>query len=81
MTATALKYAGIKINPHLYRHIAAYLYLKRNPNDIETIRRLLGHKRIETTLKFYAVFDQELANQRYIDSVLATRFDAARDGR
>ena len=28
---------GIRINPHLYRHIAAYLYLEANPGDYETV--------------------------------------------
>jgi site-specific recombinase XerD len=80
ITSIVLKHAGIKVNPHLYRHIAAFLHLKRHPDDIETVRRILGHKRIETTLMFYAELDQDLANMRYIEGILATRLSWGDDG-
>ena len=70
ITKTARRHCGIAINPHLYRHIAAYLHLHRHPDDIETVRRILGHKRIETTLMFYAEMDRDRAMQRYVDGVL-----------
>ena len=43
------KRTGIILNPHLYRHIAAYIYLRAHPGDFETFRQLLGHTSIDTT--------------------------------
>lgn len=42
---------GVIIHAHLMRHPAAHLYLLANPGDYETVRRLLGHKKIETTTR------------------------------
>jgi len=78
ITKTAQRYCGIAINPHLYRHIAAYLHLRRHPDDIETVRRILGHKRIETTLSFYAEMDRDRASQRYVDGVLEHYLEGGR---
>ncbi|MCK5276508.1 MAG: hypothetical protein KAR37_17770, partial [Alphaproteobacteria bacterium] len=36
------KHTGIVVNPHIYRHIAAFFYLEAHPEDYETVRRLLG---------------------------------------
>jgi integrase len=36
------KHTGLIVNPHLYRHVAAFFYLQANPGDYETVRRLLG---------------------------------------
>ena len=60
---------GLHINPHLFRHIAAKLYLDRNPNDFETISIVLGHKKIETTYTFYYEFNQFAAIHTF-DSVV-----------
>lgn len=52
---------GPTVHPHLFRHIAGKLYLERHPGDYETVRRLLGHKRIETTISFYTSGDSKFA--------------------
>ena len=39
-----LKWVGLPINPHLFRHLAAYRYLMRNPGDYEFRPRPLGSK-------------------------------------
>jgi integrase len=44
---------GLRITPHQYRHAAAAIYLKHRPGDYETVRRLLGHRDIQTTIRFY----------------------------
>jgi integrase len=38
------KEAGIAITPHQFRHLAAKLSLDHDQNDVESPRRLLGHK-------------------------------------
>jgi len=47
------------------RHLAAHLYLLANPGDYETVRRLLGHKNIETTIRFYEGLLTDDAFARY----------------
>ena len=44
---------GVIVNPHLMRHWAAFAYLEANPGDYETVRQLLGHKNIATTIQHY----------------------------
>jgi integrase len=45
---------GIRLHSHLFRHVAAKIYLDRYPNGIETVRQILGHKSTATTLRSYA---------------------------
>ena len=68
-----LRHAGIEINPHLYRHIAAFFYLQGHPGDYETVRRLLGHRSIETTIAFYADFESYSAVRHYNEHILRQR--------
>lgn len=59
------RHAGLIVNPHLYRHIAAFFYLKAHPGDYETVRRLLGHKSMETTIAFYTEYERLTAVEHY----------------
>lgn len=45
---------GLTVNIHLMRHLMAFAYLTANPGDYEGTRQLLGHRHVETTMKFYA---------------------------
>jgi integrase len=65
------KYVGVEINPHLFRHIAAKLYLDRNPGDYETMRRVLGHTSLSTTVKFYAGMETAAATRRFDEALLS----------
>lgn len=55
---------GIYMTGHTFRHVTGYLYLKDNPGDYETVRQLLGHKDIKTTMTFYAAMDKRFASKR-----------------
>ncbi len=44
---------GLAINPHLFRHIAAKLYLDRRPGEYALVSRLLNHKSVTTTMRAY----------------------------
>lgn len=67
---TAIQAAtGFHINLHRFRHFAAALFLKRHPGDYETVRQMLGHKSIKTTIEFYCGLEQQDAFKRY-DAVL-----------
>lgn len=57
------KETGIAANAHLFRHLAAMLYLEDNPGAYEAVRRLVGHSAVSNTISLYtgletrAVFD------------------------
>jgi integrase len=69
------KHTGIVVNPHIYRHIAAFFYLEAHPEDYETVRRLLGHTSINTTITFYAGFERHSAVRRYNEHLLERRIE------
>lgn len=56
---------GLAVNLHLYRHLAAWFYLQARPGDYETIRRLLGHKSIQTTINYYIEIDQMMISRNF----------------
>lgn len=62
---------GLRVHAHLFRHIAAKLYLSENPDDFETVRRLLKHRNFNTTMEFYAELSNQWAQQRYDEVVLS----------
>ncbi len=64
------KHTGLIVNPHLYRHIAAFFYLQAHPGDYETVRKLLAHRSVETTMMFYAEFDGLAARRLYSEHIL-----------
>ena len=43
------KSTGMRITVHQFRHAAGALILKHRPGDYELVRRILGHKSIQTT--------------------------------
>ena len=59
------KALGLTITTHQFRHAAAAIYLKENPGDHETVRRLLGHKNIQTTINFYIGLQTIHANEQF----------------
>jgi integrase len=65
-----LRETGIKMNVHLFRHFAVKLHLEAHPEDIETARRILGHKSTITTLRAYADLKTASAFRRY-DALIA----------
>jgi integrase len=65
---TITKETGLQMNVHLFRHFAAFLFLKAHPGAYETVAQLLGDS-IATVTRFYAGFEQADAFRRY-DEVL-----------
>jgi integrase len=60
---------GLQLNVHLFRHLAAKLFLAAHPGEYETVRLLLGHKSLDTTVRTYCGLEQSDAMRRY-DAVL-----------
>jgi integrase len=63
------KATGLCITVHQFRHAAAAMWLKHNPGDYETVRRLLGHRNIQTTINFYCGLETMQANLMFGDIV------------
>jgi integrase len=71
-----LRETGIRMNAHLFRHLAAKPHLGAHPEDIETARLTLGHKSSATTRRFYAEMKSAAAFRRYDDVVQSWREQA-----
>lgn len=66
---------GLHVHPHLFRHLAAYLFLSRHPGHYEEVRRILHHKNIQTTIDSYAGLEAATSLKRYDDIVLDLKKD------
>ncbi|MEQ9145453.1 MAG: tyrosine-type recombinase/integrase [Parvibaculaceae bacterium] len=76
LAAVSQRHLGVKITPHQFRHIAGALYLFDNPGQHEVVRRLLGHKNLNTTVTFYAAMQQPAATRDYAATIEARRQEA-----
>jgi len=47
------KELGIRVTPHQFRHLAAAFILEKDPANYEFVRRVLGHKNLQTTINYY----------------------------
>jgi integrase len=65
ITVRAQKATGLRLTVHQFRHAAAAIYLKHRPGDYETVRRLLGHRNIQTTTRFYCGLQTMEATEQF----------------
>lgn len=56
---------GLRLTVHQFRHAAAAIYLRHNPGAYEVVKRLLGHRNIQTTINFYCGLETMQANQEF----------------
>ena len=77
ISSTIRKTLGLHVHPHLFRHLAAHLFLSRHPGHYEEVRRILHHRNIQTTIDSYAGLEAATALNRYDDIVLSLREGAA----
>ena len=68
------KYAGLRVNVHLFRHVGAKLYLDVMPGGYEVMRRVFGHKKMDTTVRFYTGLESKAA-ARHFDQVILQRLE------
>jgi integrase len=68
---TVYAHTGLKVNPHLFRHIDAKLYLDRNPGGYEVVRLVLGHRSSATTRRFYSGTETAAAVRHFDETILA----------
>ena len=69
LTGRLHQVTGLVVNTHLFRHIAAKLYLDENPGQYRVVQYLLGHKDLNTTIKFYCGLERDAAIRAYDDTV------------
>jgi integrase len=65
ITVRVQKATGLRVTVHQFRHAAAAIYLKHHPGDYETVRRLLGHRDIQTTTRFYCGLQTMEATEQF----------------
>ena len=69
---------GLRITVHQFRHAAGALILKHRPGEYELVRRLLGHKSVQTTIKFYLELETTQASEIFTD-IIRNRMDFNRN--
>ena len=65
------RHVGVKINPHLYRHLLGWIWLRECMENLPKVQRLLGHRSLQTTVQYYAELDEELVFdgwQRFLEA-------------
>lgn len=72
------KSTGLRITVHQFRHAAGALMLKHRPGEYELVRRILGHKSVETTKRFYLALDTTQASEIFTD-IVRNKLDFSRN--
>jgi integrase len=57
------KATGVRMTVHQFRHAAGALILQQRPGEYELVRRLLGHRNVQTTVKAYVGLENIQASQ------------------
>lgn len=70
---TVKQYTGLDMTAHLFRHLSGKLYLEANPGQYETVRQILGHKNLKTTVDFYTGINTKEATRVFDALVLGER--------
>ena len=70
---TVLRWLGVKLTPHQFRHLVAKIILDANPGAYELVRQMLGHKNMKTTTSFYAGIDTRRAGRAHAELIMKLR--------
>ena len=70
ISARVKQHLGWPVNPHLFRHIAAKMYLDLRPGEYATVSRILNHKSVQTTMTAYTGAESISAG-RHFQSLIA----------
>ena len=70
ITRTLFDHTGIRLTPHMFRHVAAKLLLDARPGHYEVVRKVLGHKNLATTYEHYAGAETQAAVELFDDVIL-----------
>ena len=81
ISKTMLKFTGLKVNVHLFRHAGGKIFLDARPGQYEVMRRVLSHRSITTTSSFYAGAETRAAGQHFAAVIAERRRALERDAR
>jgi integrase len=70
------KRCGLDFRPHTFRHAAGKIILDGNPGSYAQVQRLLGHKRLNTTMQFYTGMESKAALAHYDAQIMRLRGEA-----
>ncbi|MDU8914210.1 site-specific integrase, partial [Aestuariicoccus sp. MJ-SS9] len=79
LSRTLLKHAGIRMSPHIFRHVIAKIVVERQPELALDLSRRLGHSSINTTYQAYLGTEGPAASRR-INALLAKLRDDPPEG-
>ena len=77
ISQTIRRYTGLAVHPHLFRHLGAKLFLDSNPGTYEVVRRVLGHRSMDTTTSFYTGLETAAAVRHFDATILRLRRNGA----
>jgi len=69
ITERIYKATGLRMTVHQFRHAAGAIILARRPGEYELVRRLLGHRNVQTTMKAYVGLENIQASQIFAEIV------------
>jgi hypothetical protein len=61
---------GLRMTVHQFRHAAGAIILKRRPGEYELVRRLLGHRNVQTTINAYVGLENIQASEIFSEMVM-----------
>ena len=70
------RHCGLQMNTHLFRHLAAKLYLDSHPGAYGVVRLVNGHKSVNTTTTYYCGTETAAAMRHFDRHVLELRRQA-----
>lgn len=70
------EHTELRVNPHLFRHLTSKLYLDAHPGEYGVPQRVLGHKRLATTMNSYTGSETAAAVRQFDEVILRLREQA-----
>jgi integrase len=67
------KCLGLRVHPHLFRHLCAKLFLEANPGAYDLMRRVFGHRSTITITRYYTGTEMAAAVRHYDQHILRLR--------
>ena len=61
---------GLRITVHQFRHAAGAIILQRHPGNYELVRRVLGHRNVQTTVNAYIGLESIQASEIFHEIVI-----------
>jgi integrase len=70
ITERIYKATGLRMTVHQFRHAAGAIILQRRPGEYELVRRLLGHRNVQTTITSYVGLENIQASEIFSQIVM-----------